>query len=214
MIDRLTQLYESASMRDVVEIAILAVAIFVVLRLLGKTRGAGIVRGLGLMVVGLFLVAQVVIASFDLTVLGRVLDQLLTIMVWAAGDLPTGVAARPDGPRPLSHPALLRARRAVSGRRQAGRRRRGDVARMRGRVDRDRAGDGVGAVHRDGRSARRGGVGQSAAVDLLQAQPPARRRRHPQRGTHRGGRLPVAAGPTARRGERSHGHAAPLGSCA
>ena len=78
MIERLTQLYDSASQRDLVEIAILAVAIFVVLRLLGKTRGAGIVRGLGLIVVGLFLVAQVVIASFDLTVLARVLDYLLT----------------------------------------------------------------------------------------------------------------------------------------
>src|SRR5580692_5392486 len=75
------QLYDSATTRDLVEIAILAVAIFVVLRLLGKTRGAGIVRGLGLIVVGLFLVAQVVIASFDLTVLGRVLDYLLTTVL-------------------------------------------------------------------------------------------------------------------------------------
>ena len=52
-----------------------------VLRFLGKTRGAGMVRGLGLVVVGLFLVAQVVIASFDLTVLGRVLDYLLTTVL-------------------------------------------------------------------------------------------------------------------------------------
>src|SRR5437588_2501024 len=36
------------------------------------------VRGLGLVVVGLFLIAQVVIASFDLTELGKVLDYLLT----------------------------------------------------------------------------------------------------------------------------------------
>jgi diadenylate cyclase len=78
LIERLTQLYDAASTRDLVEIAILAVTIYLVLRLLGKTRGAGIVRGLGLVVVGLFLVAQVVIASFDLTVLGRVLDYLLT----------------------------------------------------------------------------------------------------------------------------------------
>jgi diadenylate cyclase len=76
--DRLTQLYDSASTRDVVEVAILAVTIYLVLRFLGKTRGAGMVRGLGLVVVGLFLVAQVVIANFDLTVLGRVLDYLLT----------------------------------------------------------------------------------------------------------------------------------------
>ena len=72
---------KSLGTRDLVEIAILAVAIFVLLRFLGKTRGAGIVRGLGLVVVGLFLVAQVVIASFDLTVLGRVLDYLLTTVL-------------------------------------------------------------------------------------------------------------------------------------
>ncbi len=76
--DRLTHLYESLGPRDLVEIGILAAAIFAILRFLGKTRGAGMVRGLGMVVVGLFLVAQVVIASFDLTVLGRVLDYLLT----------------------------------------------------------------------------------------------------------------------------------------
>jgi diadenylate cyclase len=76
--DRLTQLYESATARDVVEIVILAVAIFILLRLLGKTRGAGIVRGLGMIVVGLFLVAQVIVASFELTVLAKALDYLLT----------------------------------------------------------------------------------------------------------------------------------------
>jgi diadenylate cyclase len=79
--ERLAQLYESVGTRDGVEIAILAVTIYLILRLLGKTRGAGIVRGLGLVVVGLFLVAQVVIASFDLTVLGRVLDYLLTTVL-------------------------------------------------------------------------------------------------------------------------------------
>ena len=81
MKDRLLQIYDVTGPRDLVEIAILAVAIFGVLRFLGKTRGAGIVRGLGLVVVGLFLVAQVVIASFDLTVLGRVLDYLLTTVL-------------------------------------------------------------------------------------------------------------------------------------
>jgi len=79
--ERLAQLYESVGTRDGIEIAILAVTIYLILRLLGKTRGAGIVRGLGLVVVGLFLVAQVVIASFDLTVLGRVLDYLLTTVL-------------------------------------------------------------------------------------------------------------------------------------
>jgi diadenylate cyclase len=79
--ESLSQLYEALGTRDLVEIAILAVAIYLVLRFLGKTRGAGIVRGLGLVVVGLFLLAQVVIASFDLIVLGRVLDYLLTTVL-------------------------------------------------------------------------------------------------------------------------------------
>ncbi len=79
--ERLAQLYESVGTHDLVEIAILALAIYAVLRFLGKTRGAGMVRGLGLVVVGLFLGAQVVIASFDLTVLGRVLDYLLTTVL-------------------------------------------------------------------------------------------------------------------------------------
>ena len=81
MKERLAQLYESIGTRDLIEIAILAVAIYFVLRFLRRTRGAGIVRGLGLVVVGLFLVAQVIIASFDLTVLGRVLDYLLTTVL-------------------------------------------------------------------------------------------------------------------------------------
>jgi diadenylate cyclase len=79
--ERLAQLYESVGTRDGVEIAILALTIYFILRLLGKTRGAGIVRGLGLISIVLFLVAQVVIASFDLTVLGRVLDYLLTTVL-------------------------------------------------------------------------------------------------------------------------------------
>jgi diadenylate cyclase len=79
--ERLAQLYESFGTRDLIEIAILAVAIYFVLRFLRRTRGAGIVRGLGLVVVGLFLMAQVVIASFDLTVLSRVLDYLLTTVL-------------------------------------------------------------------------------------------------------------------------------------
>lgn len=81
MRERLAQLYDSIGTRDGVEIAILALTIYLILRLLGKTRGAGIVRGLGLIVIGLFLVAQLVIASFDLTVLGRVLDYLLTTVL-------------------------------------------------------------------------------------------------------------------------------------
>jgi diadenylate cyclase len=81
MKQRMMQMYALVGTRDLVEIAILAVAIFVLLRVLGKTRGAGMVRGLGLVVVGLFLVAQVIIASFDLVMLGRVLDYLLSTVL-------------------------------------------------------------------------------------------------------------------------------------
>ena len=51
---RLLQLYESVGTRDIVEIVILSVAMYGILRFLGKTRGAGIVRGLGLIAVGFF----------------------------------------------------------------------------------------------------------------------------------------------------------------
>jgi diadenylate cyclase len=78
---QLVQLYESVGVRDLVEILILAVAIYALLRLLGKTRGSGLVRGLGLVVVVLFLAAQGIIAAFDLMELGRVLDSLLTVML-------------------------------------------------------------------------------------------------------------------------------------
>src|SRR5947209_2124492 len=78
---RLAQLYEMVGARDLVEIAILTVFIYFILRFLGKTRGSGVVRGLGLIVVGLFLAAQVVIANFDLTELGKVLDYLLTTVL-------------------------------------------------------------------------------------------------------------------------------------
>jgi uncharacterized protein (TIGR00159 family) len=81
--DRLALLYESVDSRDVIEILLLALAVYVVLRLLGRSRGASLVRGLGLFVVGFFLIAQVIIASFDLTVLGQVLDYLLTTVLLA-----------------------------------------------------------------------------------------------------------------------------------
>jgi diadenylate cyclase len=80
---RLAQLYELVGTRDLVEIVILAIVIFCLLRLLGKTRGSAVLRGLGLIAVGLFLVAQVVVASFDLTELSRVLDYLLTTVLLA-----------------------------------------------------------------------------------------------------------------------------------
>ncbi len=77
----LTQLYESVGARALVQVAILAVVIYALLRLLSKTRCSGLVRGLGLVAVGLFLLAQVVIASFDLTELGKVLDYSLTTVL-------------------------------------------------------------------------------------------------------------------------------------
>jgi diadenylate cyclase len=75
---RLTQLYESVGTRDLVQIGILALVIYAGLRFFSKTRSSGLIRGLGLVGVGLFLAAQVIIASFGLTELGTVLDYLLT----------------------------------------------------------------------------------------------------------------------------------------
>jgi diadenylate cyclase len=79
LIHRLVQLYESVGPRDLVQIAILAVVLGAVLHFLSKTCGSSstLNRGLGLVVVGLFLVAQVVIAALDLTELGHFLDYLL-----------------------------------------------------------------------------------------------------------------------------------------
>jgi diadenylate cyclase len=79
--ERLRTLVDSADRRDFVEIAILAVVIYAVLRFLRRTRGAGIVRGLGLIGIGIFLVAQLIIARFDLTELGKLLDSLLATAV-------------------------------------------------------------------------------------------------------------------------------------
>lgn len=78
MPERLIHLYESIGVRDLIEVAILAGIIYLVLRLIGASRGAGIVRGLGIVAAGVFLVAQVVIASLDLTELSKLLDYLLT----------------------------------------------------------------------------------------------------------------------------------------
>ncbi len=83
MSERLVQLYESVGFRDLAEIAILSVTIYGILRFLGKTRGSAVVRGLALVVIGFFLVAQVIIASLDLAELGKVLDYLLTTVVVA-----------------------------------------------------------------------------------------------------------------------------------
>jgi diadenylate cyclase len=76
--DQLEQLIESVGPRDLIEIGILAVGLYAILRGLSKTRGSAILRGFGLIVLGLILFAQVVIAAFDLTELGKILDYLLT----------------------------------------------------------------------------------------------------------------------------------------
>lgn len=75
------QIYGSVGLRDMVQIAILALVIFAVLRFLGTTRGWGLVRGLGVVIVAVFLVAQVIVAAYDLTELGKVLDYLLTTVL-------------------------------------------------------------------------------------------------------------------------------------
>jgi diadenylate cyclase len=79
LIHRLAQLYESVGTRDLVQIGILALVIYAVLHFLGRTCGSSssLNRGLGVVVVGLFLAAQVIIAALDLTELGRFLDYLL-----------------------------------------------------------------------------------------------------------------------------------------
>lgn len=81
MTDRLLQIYESFGARDLLEVVILALAIYLTLRFLRRSRGSGVVRGLGLIAIGLFLVAQVLITIFGLTVLGKVLDYLHTTVL-------------------------------------------------------------------------------------------------------------------------------------
>lgn len=79
--ERFTQIYESISTRDVLEIGILAALIYMLLRFIGATRGASMVRGLGIVVAGFILLVQVIIASFDLTELSKMLDYLLTAVL-------------------------------------------------------------------------------------------------------------------------------------
>jgi diadenylate cyclase len=79
--ERLAILGESLGTREIVEIALLAVGIYALLRFLGKTRGSGMVRGLVLVLGGLFLTAHVLIAAFDLTILAKVLNYLHTTVL-------------------------------------------------------------------------------------------------------------------------------------
>jgi diadenylate cyclase len=75
--ERFFQIYQAIGVRDLVEISLLAVLIYFLLRFIGATRGIGMVRGLGIVVAVAILGVQVVIASFDLTELNKILDYLL-----------------------------------------------------------------------------------------------------------------------------------------
>jgi diadenylate cyclase len=81
--DRFRDLFDGLGTRDVIEILILAAILYAVLRFLGHRRGAGLVRGLAIVVAGTLLVFQVIIISFDLTELSRFLDYLLSIALLA-----------------------------------------------------------------------------------------------------------------------------------
>src|SRR3954468_15285887 len=83
MIHRLMQLYESVGVRDIIQVVILALVIYGLLRFLGRACGvnSSISRGLSFVVIGSFLLAQVVIAALDFTELSAVLDYLLTTVL-------------------------------------------------------------------------------------------------------------------------------------
>ncbi|HMP03819.1 MAG TPA: diadenylate cyclase CdaA [Gemmatales bacterium] len=81
MTERFIHLYESIGRRDLIEIGILSLFIYGILRFIGATRGTSMVRGLGIVVVGFILLVQVIIASFDLAELSKMLDYLLTAVL-------------------------------------------------------------------------------------------------------------------------------------
>jgi diadenylate cyclase len=82
LLTRLALLYESVGVLDLVQIGILTVVVFGFLRFLSKTgTGSSIGHGLGVVVLGVFLLAQVVVASLDLTELSTVFDYLLSALL-------------------------------------------------------------------------------------------------------------------------------------
>lgn len=81
MWEQLLNLARSVRTRDLVEIALLTAPIYWLLRFLGRSRGAGMVRGLGMVVVGLVLVAQVTVDAFGLSELSKILEYLLTTIL-------------------------------------------------------------------------------------------------------------------------------------
>lgn len=98
MIERFFQIYQALGYRDLVEISLLAAFIYLLLRFIGATRGIGMVRGLGVVVAITVFGVQVVIASFDLTELNKILDYVLAsafigIMVIFQPELRSGLFA-------------------------------------------------------------------------------------------------------------------------
>ncbi|MFO0813307.1 MAG: diadenylate cyclase CdaA [Gemmatales bacterium] len=77
MIERFFQIYQALGVRDLVEISLLGAFIYLMLRFIGATRGIGMVRGLGIVVAITVFAVQVIIASFDLTELNKILDYIL-----------------------------------------------------------------------------------------------------------------------------------------
>ena len=83
MLGRLEQLYDSLGPGDIAQIGLLAIVLLGAWRLLGKTCGSGsfIGRGLALVLIGLFLIVQVVLADLDLNELATILDYTLVLAV-------------------------------------------------------------------------------------------------------------------------------------
>jgi diadenylate cyclase len=79
--DHLAPLYDSVGPRAVVELVILTLLVLALLRFLGKRQGSGLVRGLGLLLIAAFVVAQLLVFLFDLTVLGLIVDYLHTTVL-------------------------------------------------------------------------------------------------------------------------------------
>lgn len=77
MIERFFQIYQAIGIADLIEISLLAAFIYFLLRFIGATRGIGMVRGLGIVVAVTVFGVQVIIASFDLTELNKILDYIL-----------------------------------------------------------------------------------------------------------------------------------------
>ncbi len=211
MRERLYQFVESLGTRDVVEIAILAVALFFILRSAGQDArrrpGPRPRPGDRRPVSG----RPGCPGRFDLTVLGRMLDYLLTtallgLIVIFQPELRRGLMVlgryrvmqlfvnEPHHPvaDKLADAAESMSRECVGG------------------ADRHRARPGADRLHRDGRGDRRRGFGAAAAFDLLQAQPVARRSGDSVRRPARRGCLPVTARVAARR-SRPHWNASPGG---